>query len=248
MLVRGSNISMLPRCSLPSWPPTAYTLPEEKQGQHPTEETLQPSAIDDKRKTFENMYDSDATSRNNTASIHLSTCHPKSAFVFLSVCPFEDKELFLENLAGESIPTHPSLKVASMEPLIVCSVFDSLHVDFHLSSSFLSPCITSYRYDSNVPSSAVHLRSKEPAVLADGVTLDAAERVPGTASPADTEQHAWREGGVSGKDQSENRRHARQQQFLSHGHKIIPGLGPYRPCAFWAWCGPSTQSRAPPCC
>jgi hypothetical protein len=27
LLVRGSNISMLPKCSFPSWPPTAYTLP-----------------------------------------------------------------------------------------------------------------------------------------------------------------------------------------------------------------------------
>lgn len=30
LLVRGSNISMLPRCSFPSWPPTAYTFPANR--------------------------------------------------------------------------------------------------------------------------------------------------------------------------------------------------------------------------
>lgn len=52
---------------------------------------------------------------------------------------------------------------------------------------FLS--LTSYRDDSHVSASAVHLRAEEPAVLADGVALDAAERISRPATPPHAEQH-----------------------------------------------------------
>lgn len=49
--------------------------------------------------------------------------------------------------------------------------------------------LTSYRYYTHMTASAVHLRAKEPAVLSNGVTLNAAKWVPGTASAAHTEQN-----------------------------------------------------------
>lgn len=40
-----------------------------------------------------------------------------------------------------------------------------------------------------MPAPAVHLRAEEPAVLADGVALDTAERISGTAASPDAKQH-----------------------------------------------------------
>jgi hypothetical protein len=55
--------------------------------------------------------------------------------------------------------------------------------------------LTSDRDDSNMASSAVHLGPEEPAVLGDGVALDAAERVSRAAAAAHAEQDAWGGGG-----------------------------------------------------
>lgn len=53
---------------------------------------------------------------------------------------------------------------------------------------YITP-LTSYRYYPHVSSSAVHFRAKEPAVLSDGVALDAAKWVTRTPPAAHTEQN-----------------------------------------------------------
>lgn len=49
--------------------------------------------------------------------------------------------------------------------------------------------LTSYRDHAHVAPSAVHLGAEEPAVLGDGVALNAAERVAGTSTAAHAEQN-----------------------------------------------------------
>lgn len=50
--------------------------------------------------------------------------------------------------------------------------------------------LTSYRYYAHVTPSAVHFWAKKPAVLSDGVTLNAAKRVTRTAPATHTEQNS----------------------------------------------------------
>lgn len=52
--------------------------------------------------------------------------------------------------------------------------------------------LTSDRNDTHMTPPAVHFRTKEPTVLRDGVTLDAAERVTRTPPAPHTEQNPWR--------------------------------------------------------
>lgn len=49
--------------------------------------------------------------------------------------------------------------------------------------------LTSYRYYTHVAPSAVHFWAKEPAVLSDGVALDAAKWVTRTPPATHTEQN-----------------------------------------------------------
>ena len=49
--------------------------------------------------------------------------------------------------------------------------------------------LTSYRYYAHVSPPAVHFRAKEPAVLSDGVALDAAKWGTRTPPAAHTEQN-----------------------------------------------------------
>lgn len=51
--------------------------------------------------------------------------------------------------------------------------------------------LTSYRYHPHMATSAVHFRTKEPAVLSDGVTLDAAEWVTWSSTATNAEQNPW---------------------------------------------------------
>lgn len=53
---------------------------------------------------------------------------------------------------------------------------------------YITP-LTSYRYYTHVTASAVHFRAKEPAVLSDGVALDAAKWVTRTPPATHTEQN-----------------------------------------------------------
>lgn len=77
-----------------------------------------------------------------------------------------------------------------------CSITLSLNSFLILFPSFTpSTPLTSNWYHSYVAPSTVHLRAKEPAVLDDGVALDAAEWVAGTTPAAHAEQNTWGGGG-----------------------------------------------------
>lgn len=53
---------------------------------------------------------------------------------------------------------------------------------------YITP-LTSHRYYTHVTPSAVHFRAEKPAVLSDGVALDAAKWVAGAPPAAHTEQN-----------------------------------------------------------
>lgn len=54
----------------------------------------------------------------------------------------------------------------------------------------ISVLLTSYRYYTHVTPSAVHLGAEKPAVLSDGVALDAAKWVARTPPASHTEQNS----------------------------------------------------------
>lgn len=88
------------------------------------------------------------------------------------------------------------LTAAPLTVLLCLTVSHSLLQSFSLKlfpslSLSLLLGLTFYRDDSHMSAPAVHLRAKEPAVLADGVALDAAERISGTSTSPHAEQHTY---------------------------------------------------------